>query len=648
MADVVRQVEHQFTISDKATAKLGKMHQSAQRVDSMFNKASAAVAKFGPIAAAAAGGFSVATAISGAHQYLRTVRDISAATGFTASGVDSVLEAMGTVNIAAEEGQGIIEQMSIAMQRYRMEVEKSGKAQSEAAVIIERMGLNMKKGPEAVFVRMAEMAEMGKVSMADLNIAFQVAPRQASSMLRLLQQGPQAVGKIMMDLQKRGIAVNATNIAAFNKFEKAQLAIKSAWDRIFILVAGRVMPVIGDMLEGVAGKIDSWTESAAAFGETLSKFLKSHLDTVITIGKVMAANVALQKISGIGLGGAAMRLGGAVGKMAGFGGAAAKAVGGVSAAAKLALPQPVIIAAVSPVVMGQIAMMTRGGGLARVAGGVSKWAPAGGALPGGGPAAMGFFAKLGQVFRGIGTKFVGLFARIPILGRLVTLAPVLGRFASVVLRLSAVGVMITAIITAVTWTYTAVRDNVMGIRDIIVGWWDQVSARVAVIWDIVDPLFKTLGRMFSTDGPVGHFFVKVLIKVIDSVGTAADQILTTIQMIILVVQKMATNFTQAITDPIKLFQSAWEEANRRTIAKREQIEFERTMPGLVGIPGGRGAPAARPPPPVFDFRGSRFDIKQQFVEGFDPDRIAVAFSNDLATLGERRVQSGLAPLFGVR
>jgi hypothetical protein len=50
--------------------------------------------------------------------------------------------------------------------------------------------------------------------------------------------------------------------------------------------------------------------------------------------------------------------------------------------------------------------------------------------------------------------------------------------------------------------------------------------------------------------------------------------------------------------------------------------------------------------PDFDFRGSKFDIKQEFAEGFDPDRIAAVFSNDLAKLGERRLQSGLSPIFG--
>ncbi len=47
----------------------------------------------------------------------------------------------------------------------------------------------------------------------------------------------------------------------------------------------------------------------------------------------------------------------------------------------------------------------------------------------------------------------------------------------------------------------------------------------------------------------------------------------------------------------------------------------------------------------YDFRFSRFDIKQEFAEGFDPDRIAVAFSTDLARLGEFRMQSAMTPTF---
>lgn len=55
-----------------------------------------------------------------------------------------------------------------------------------------------------------------------------------------------------------------------------------------------------------------------------------------------------------------------------------------------------------------------------------------------------------------------------------------------------------------------------------------------------------------------------------------------------------------------------------------------------------------PKAPNFDFRGSRFDFHQNFAEGWDPGRVSVGFMNDLASIGERRMQSGFAPLFGVR
>jgi len=61
-----------------------------------------------------------------------------------------------------------------------------------------------------------------------------------------------------------------------------------------------------------------------------------------------------------------------------------------------------------------------------------------------------------------------------------------------------------------------------------------------------------------------------------------------------------------------------------------------------GAPGARGGGRT-----VQDFRNSRFDITQKFAEGYDPDRIAVLFAQDLGRIGERRLQSGLEPLFGV-
>ena len=50
----------------------------------------------------------------------------------------------------------------------------------------------------------------------------------------------------------------------------------------------------------------------------------------------------------------------------------------------------------------------------------------------------------------------------------------------------------------------------------------------------------------------------------------------------------------------------------------------------------------------FNFPGATFNITQKFAEGFDPDRIAVAFANDIADLGEHRLMSNLSQLSAIR
>ncbi len=99
--------------------------------------------------------------------------------------------------------------------------------------------------------------------------------------------------------------------------------------------------------------------------------------------------------------------------------------------------------------------------------------------------------------------------------------------------------------------------------------------------------------------------------------------------------------------------------NARTIAGagagREEEEtglvFNATPPSTEAA----DAATARPTPAgrgggntVQDFRYSRFDIQQKFDEGFDPDRIAVAFATDLGRVGAQRLESGFQPLFGLR
>lgn len=77
-------------------------------------------------------------------------------------------------------------------------------------------------------------------------------------------------------------------------------------------------------------------------------------------------------------------------------------------------------------------------------------------------------------------------------------------------------------------------------------------------------------------------------------------------------------------------------------AGEKQGDAANTLLNPAKLPGGPKAVTNN------DFRGSKFDIKQAFAPGFDPERIALAFSSDLASLAEHKVQSGYSPLFTAR
>ena len=84
-----------------------------------------------------------------------------------------------------------------------------------------------------------------------------------------------------------------------------------------------------------------------------------------------------------------------------------------------------------------------------------------------------------------------------------------------------------------------------------------------------------------------------------------------------------------------------------------QSLFESKLKGIPTEKDKKGRKGAREPKAhkathkkdVYDFRYSKFDIRQEFAEGFDPDRIATAFASDLGRLGEMKAAAVYAPLF---
>lgn len=88
------------------------------------------------------------------------------------------------------------------------------------------------------------------------------------------------------------------------------------------------------------------------------------------------------------------------------------------------------------------------------------------------------------------------------------------------------------------------------------------------------------------------------------------------------------------------------QARGEVLREAERARHERQ--GAERAAGGRGNQRGATQNVTQDFRGSHFNIKQEFAPGYDPDRIAVGLTNSVGDSARRRLQSNLGPMFSVR
>lgn len=253
------------------------------------------------------------------------------------------------------------------------------------------------------------------------------------------------------------------------------------------------------------------------------------------------------------------------------------------------------------------------------------------------------FATRGSVTGGISGALGsagGMFGRVAgaIAGGPSTWIPIIARIGGMLGRFTLVGAIVLFIVKA----FEAIKDNALGVRDYLVGLWTSLKTRFAAMAIALAPVLQA----FSSDGVIGKFFTQVVVGVIKGLGSVVDSIMTTIHIIINAVRIVAEEGFGALTDPVKLFKMATAEANNQMLqAARLQKQQDAADAAAAA---GTDTPKQRAGAPYNDFRGSRFDIKQAFAEGFDPDRVAVAFTNDLAKISERRTMSGYSQPFASR
>lgn len=269
-----------------------------------------------------------------------------------------------------------------------------------------------------------------------------------------------------------------------------------------------------------------------------------------------------------------------------------------------------------------------GGLLSGAAGGFAKAVTIGGSgtklMKAAGGGELGGIAK---VLANIGSSFFPKAALF--LASTVKFGAVLGWLG----KLSAIGVAVAVLVRA----FQLVVNNVDGIRDRLTRLLDTIAAQFRGVMGSLTPLLEVLG-----DGLT--YAAKGVLAIIEVIMSAVAALLTMARAFGYLVAMIVEEPTRAL-HPMELFYDAINMAQQGTEEFLHQKELDDAK--------ARAERAAKPtdatPPGTYqDFRGSKFDIKQSFAEGFDPDKVAVTFGDQLAKLGDRRRQSNLAPLYSVR
>lgn len=191
---------------------------------------------------------------------------------------------------------------------------------------------------------------------------------------------------------------------------------------------------------------------------------------------------------------------------------------------------------------------------------------------------------------------------------------------------------------------------------------ERVRPALAQLWSALGNLFNSIANLV---GPALRMLAGLLISSAGPAFARAIQMVDVFARLLLLAVSGINLFASALNRVASMLgfaaQPAATAAAPATGGASSWIEdFLSRMRSLgtdvaaAGVEGATQAANRMPPSDrggarvTQDFRNSRFDVTQRFAEGFDPDRIAVAFAQDLGRIGSERLQSGFEPMFTVR
>lgn len=223
----------------------------------------------------------------------------------------------------------------------------------------------------------------------------------------------------------------------------------------------------------------------------------------------------------------------------------------------------------------------------------------------------GMFGSIGKLAAGIGPAFLGLGNAITgFLPALIAAGPVL------LLLIAVVGAVVAAI-RIVQTNFFGLGDRLKEVFGPLFDHLSNIGSKLVEafgkLWNALKPLFAALGVVLVSQLMIFAWWLGKLAWLIEK---TIDVAMHTPGMMLL------SKFGDLFAD------------------KDDAADAVKD--------GARGTGAIPKGGTYQDFRGSKFEIMNNFPPGIDGGRVAVAFGDEMAKLGERRLDSGVRPLFSYR
>lgn len=574
MADdvVEREVETRFTVVDLASKSITAIGSAASKASSAFNAASGTVASLVAMSGGAAAALSLHGVIETTNEHISQVKRLVTLTGMLPERADALSDALENAGVSGTDAERVLTGLSKAA--FKMEQALSGEGGGGALKLIQQMGVEVRKGPEAALASMAEQAQKGRLDAVAVSHALNLPLIQSIKLTKALAKGPEEFRSGLDEAAKEAWTITGQTLADQGRIKSAAKEIGESWDHIQLIIGKEVLPVVANLMEQVKGGTGKWVTAAKEFGGFLNRNLETGITLAEKLGKVLLLNATIQKATGSGLGNWAQKIMGA-------------SIAGV--------PSTGIMAKLTGKVSGAMPMM-----------------------------ATRLMLKAGERSPAAAEKMGGLLMGLS------KAAPVFSAVASLA-RLVGIGAVIAIVVAGVE----SLVSNFNGVRD-------SLADAFLYLKIVAKPITDVFDNAFGGGSPMNTFFRTML-------PAALTTVVALVATIIEYTRKAATFLEMVVSAPMDAVRNmgdTWRIASARI---DKDIEVNQRLAMAVAAKAAvKNTPEDKDKAPNFNFPNARFDITQKFAEGFDPDRVAAALFNDIASAGEERIQSGLTNAFAVR